>query len=165
MMNLTFGGQPVTLKDQQLAVGSTLPNARLYDNKLTAFEISETSGVRVFLTVPSLDTPICDREVRAFNLKATELPGVSIYAVSVDLPFAQARWCGGADVHAVQTLSDYNGAEFGRASGTYISELALLARAIFVVDANNIVTYVQYVPEVRSEPDFEAAYAALAALA
>jgi thiol peroxidase len=164
MLSITFAGEAVTLQNDQLVVGARLPSARLFDNYLNAFDIVDTEGVRVFLTVPSLDTPVCDLEVRTFNAKAAELPGVQIFAVSVDLPFAQARWCGQAAVEAVKTLSDYNGAEFGRATGTYIGDLALLTRAVFVVDAEDTVVYAEYVPEITNAPDYDAADAALASL-
>jgi thiol peroxidase len=165
MLKVTFGGDPLTLADNQLASGDTLPQVRLFDNNLNAFDIADTSGNRVFLTVPSLDTPVCDLEVRTFNQKAAELGDVSIYAISIDLPFAQARWCGAANVEEVVTLSDYNGAEFGRATGTFITELALLTRAVFIVDENDSIVYAEYVPEVTNAPDYDAAYAKLATLA
>ncbi|NLG11384.1 MAG: thiol peroxidase [Coriobacteriaceae bacterium] len=158
MRTVTFNGEQVTLRDEQLKVGDKLPLVDLFDNNMTVFKTEGTSGVRAFLVVPSLDTPVCDAEVRAFNEKAAELPDVSIFAVSVDLPFAQARWCGAAKVEAVKTISDYNGAEFGRATGTYISEFALLARAIFIVDASDTVVYVEILDEVNSHPDYQAAY-------
>jgi thiol peroxidase len=164
MLKVTFGGDPLTLADDQLAVGDKLPEVRLFDNNLNAFDVVDTSGVRVFLTVPSLDTPVCDLEVRTFNQKAAELGDVTIYAVSVDLPFAQARWCGAANVEAVITLSDYNGAELGRATGTYIKELALLTRAVFIVDESDTVIYAEYVSEITNAPDYDAAYAKLAEL-
>jgi thiol peroxidase len=164
MLNVTFGGSPLTLAEKQLEPGDKIPNSRLFDNALNTFDIAETSGLRVFLTVPSLDTPVCDLEVRTFNEKAAELPGVCVYAASVDLPFAQARWCGGTGVENVILLSDYNGAEFGRSTGTYIKELALLTRAVFIVDAEDNVVYAEYVPEITNAPDYEAALAKLTEL-
>jgi thiol peroxidase len=164
MRTVTFGGDPLTLKEEQIKVGDSLPAVTVFDNDLAPLNTGDTSGVRVFLTVPSLDTPVCDLEVRTFNQKAAELSGVSIYALSVDLPFAQARWCGAANVAAVKTLSDYNGAEFGRATGTYISELALLTRAVIIVDASNTVVYADFLDEITNAPDYDAALAALAAL-
>jgi thiol peroxidase len=119
----------------------------------------------VFLSVPSIDTPVCDLEVRTFNTKAAGLPGVTVYAVSMDLPFAQARWCGAAGVEAVKTESDYKDHSFAAATGTLIEELGLLARAVFVVDDADTVTYVQYVTETTDAPDYDAAYAAVAELA
>jgi thiol peroxidase len=164
MRTVTFNGEPVTLQDEQLKVGDKLPFVDLFDNNMTVFKTEGTKGLRVFLTVPSLDTPVCDVEVRSFNEKAAELPGVSIYAISVDLPFAQARWCGAAQVQAVKTVSDYNGAEFGRATGTYISEFALLARAVFIVDATDTVVYVEILDNVNNHPNYQAAYDKLATL-
>ncbi|MCL1891587.1 MAG: thiol peroxidase [Coriobacteriia bacterium] len=164
MLEITFDGAPLKLEDKQLKVGDKLPVATLADNGLAPFSTEDTSGLRVFLTVPSLDTPVCDLEVQTFNQKAAELAGVSIYAISVDLPFAQARWCGSRDVEAVKTLSDYVGAEFGRATGTYISDLALLTRAVFIVDADDAVVYTEFVPEITNAPDYDAAYAKLAEL-
>ena len=164
MLTVTFGGDPLTLADEQIKVGDKLAAVTLAANDLSPLSTADTSGLRVFLTVPSLDTPVCDLEVRTFNQKAGELEGVSIYVVSDDLPFAQARWCGQAGIDALQTLSDYNGGAFGHATGTYISELALLSRAVFIVDASDTVVYVEYVSEITNPPDYEAAYAALAAV-
>jgi thiol peroxidase len=161
MLKVDFRGEEITLQDKQLEIGDKLPDARLFENNMTVFNVSDTSGIRVFLTIPSLDTPVCDSEVRVFNSKASELPNVSIYAVSVDLPFAQARWCGDAGVKAVKTLSDYNGAEFGRATGTYIADLALLTRAVFVVVSDDQVVYREYVPVVGNAPDYDAVYKCL----
>lgn len=164
-MAIQFNGSPITLKGTPVKVGDTFPNFTLTANDLSPVEGSGLSGLRVFVVVPSLDTSVCDLEVRTFNQKAGSLPGVHIYAVSADLPFAQARWCGANGVEAVQTLSDYKDRSFGAATGTYIEELGLLTRAIFVVDADNKVIYVEYVPEVTNEPDYEAVYKKLAELA
>ena len=133
-----------------------MPDFTLTGNDLQEVRGRDLSGRRVFLTVPSLDTGVCDQEVRRFNQEAGELEGVAIYAVSLDLPFAQARWCGAAGVTAVRTLSDYRDHSFGRATGTRIEELGLLTRAVFVVDGDGRVTYAEYVPEVSSHPDYDA---------
>ena len=160
-MAITFLGNPITLKGRQLAAGDTLPDFTLTANDMSPVAKADTKGLRVFLTVPSLDTEVCDLEVRTFNTKAAELPGVSICAVSMDLPFAQARWCGAAGVEAVKTLSDYHHRSFGEASGTYIDELGLLTRAVFIVDDSDTVVYAEYVPEVTHQPDYDAALAKL----
>ena len=111
----------------------------------------------VISSVPSLDTPVCDMETRRFNQEAQKLgEGVKIITISMDLPFAQARWCGAAGVENVVTLSDYKDASFGLAYGVLIKELRLLSRAIFVLDAQGMVTYIQLVPEITNEPDYEA---------
>ncbi|MCL1799281.1 MAG: thiol peroxidase [Eggerthellaceae bacterium] len=164
MLSVTFAGAPLTLEGEQVKVGDKLPVVALVDNDLASFSTADTSGVRVFLTVPSLDTPVCDLEVRTFNQKAADMDSVSIYVVSADLPFAQARWCGQQGIDAVKTLSDHRGGGFALATGTFISELELLTRAVIVVDANDTVTYTEFVPEITDAPDYDAAYAALAAL-
>lgn len=157
-MNITFKGKPLTLIGAALQTGDTLPEFSLTDNALNPVHSRELTGIRVFLAVPSLDTGVCDLEVKTFNQKASELPGVSLFAVSLDLPFAQARWCAAAGVEKVKTLSDYRDRSFGRATGTLIDELALLARAVFVVDKNNNIVYAEYVPEVTEHPNYEAVY-------
>jgi len=165
MLNVTFAGDQLTLSGEQLKVGDKLPAATLTQNDLAPLAITDTSGLRVILTVPSLDTPVCDLEAKTFNKKAAELPGVSICVISVDLPFAQARWAGDAGVDALITLSDYNGAPFGKATGTFIDGLALLTRAVFIVDADDTIVYAEFVPEITNQPDFDAIYAKLAELA
>jgi len=164
MLTVTFAGDPLTLNDEQIKVGDKFPTVTLVENSLAPLSTADTSGLRVFLSVPSLDTPVCDLEARTFNQKATDLPGVSIYVVSDDLPFAQARWCGQAGIENLKTLSDYNGGAFGHATGTFISELALLSRAVFIVDADDTVVYVEYLSEITNAPDYDAAYAKLAQL-
>lgn len=160
-MNITFNGSPITLKGNELKIGDKMPDFTVCDNDLNSVKGNDLSGVRVFLTVPSLDTGVCDMEVRNFNSKASELQGVSIYAVSLDLPFAQARWCGSNGINAVKTLSDYKDRNFGIATGTFIEELALLTRAVFIVNNANEIVYVEYVPEVTNHPDYDKAYNAL----
>jgi thiol peroxidase len=163
-LNITMGGNPISLPFAPLSVGVRLPDFVLTANDLSPVASEDLTGLRVFLTVPSLDTPVCDLEVRTFNTKAAELPGVAIYAISMDLPFAQARWCGTAGVEAVKALSDYRNRSFGKATGTLIDGLMLLTRAVFIVDATGTVVYAQYVPEVTDAPDYEAAYQKLATL-
>ncbi len=131
-----------------------MPNFMVTDKNLAPVTLADTSGVRVFVAVPSLDTPVCDSEVRTFNQQAAQLNNVTIWVVSMDLPFAQSRWCGAAGVEKVQTVSDYKDRSFGNVTGCYIQELGLLARAVFVVDSSNKVTHVEYVPEVTDQPDF-----------
>lgn len=160
-MNITFNGSPITLKGNQLKIGDKMPDFTVCDNDLNVVKGNELSDVRIFLTVPSLDTGVCDMEVRNFNSKASELEGVSIYAVSLDLPFAQARWCGANGIKAVKTLSDYKDRNFGMATGTFIEELALLTRAVFIVNNANEIVYVEYVPEVTNHPDYDKAYSVL----
>lgn len=160
-MTTTFQGAQLTLYGAPLHVGDSMPDFVLTDPDLKEIDSGDLSGIRVFLTVPSLDTGVCDQEVRRFNQAAANLPGVSIYAVSLDLPFAQSRWCGAAEVNAVRTLSDYRDHSFGKSTGTRIEELGLLTRAVFVVDAGNKITYAEYVPEVTNHPDYDAALTAV----
>lgn len=163
-MQITFQGNPVTLKGIPLKEGGRMPEFSLTDNNLQQVESGSLEGVRVFAAVPSLDTGVCDAEIKKFNEKALQLPGVKIYAVSCDLPFAQARWCGSEGVDRVQTLSDYRDRSFGLATGTLIDGLMLLTRAVFIVDQSGTVRYAEYVPEITGHPDYEAAYRALSGL-
>lgn len=157
-MKVTFQGNPLTLKGTKVKVGDMAPDFTVVDNDLNPLNLSDTKGKRVFLTVPSLDTPVCDMEVRKFNQEATKLDeNVTIYTVSMDLPFAQGRWCGGAGIDRVKAVSDYKDREFGNNYGVYINELGLLSRAVFVVDENNKVVYVEYLEEITNEPNYEKA--------
>lgn len=156
-MQITFKGSPVTLVGDTLKIGDDAPDFLVVDNNLNNVTLSDTSGKRIFVTVPSLDTPVCDKEVRRFNEEASKIKDVTVYVVSMDLPFAQIRWCGNAGIDRVKTVSDYKQKSFGKKYGTLIEELCLLARAIFVVDENNRIIYVEYCKEVSSEPDYEGA--------
>jgi thiol peroxidase len=160
-MKVTFQGNPLTLEGTQVKVGDTAPDFTVVNNDLNPLKLSDTKGKRVFLTVPSLDTPVCDTEVRRFNQEASKLGNVTIYTISMDLPFAQARWCCGANIDKVITASDYKDREFGKNYGVYINELGLLSSAVFVVDENNKVTYVEYLNEITDEPNYDKALEAL----
>lgn len=163
---ITFKGSPMTLVGPDLKVGATAPDFVLADNGLAAVTLASYSGkVKIISAVPSLDTPVCDTETRRFNQEAASLPGdVVVLTVSLDLPFAQKRWCGAAGIDRVVTLSDYRDRSFGLGYGVLIKELLLLTRAVFVVDAADTIRYIQIVPEVTGEPDYEAAIAAARAL-
>ncbi|GAA0121488.1 MAG: thiol peroxidase [Clostridium argentinense] len=154
-MNITFQGNPITLVGKELKVGDKAPNFMLTNSDLQPVTLNNTSGVRIFVVVPSIDTGVCDLEVQTFNQKAGEVPGVNIYTISMDLPFAQARWCGAKSVKSLTMLSDYKDHSFGNNYGTYIKELGLLTRAVFVIDSSNTVTYAEYVSEVTEQPNFE----------
>lgn len=155
---VTMHGNPLTLVGKELSIGDSAPDVELLDNDLNAVKLSSFQGkVCVICSVPSLDTPVCDMETRRFNEAATKLGGdVVILTVSMDLPFAQKRWCGGAGVERVITLSDHRDATFGNAFGVLIKELRLLARSIFVLDRSGIVQYIQNVKELSKEPDYDA---------
>ncbi len=154
-MNITLNGAPVTLAGNPLKAGDPMPDFSLTANDLSPVTLADTKGVRVFLTVPSLDTPVCDLEVRTFNQKLQAMEGVEGWTVSMDLPFAQARWCGAHGITTMKTLSDYQNRDFARATGTFIEEIKLLARAVFVVNPAHEITYAEYVPEVGDQPDFD----------
>jgi thioredoxin-dependent peroxiredoxin len=160
---ITIHGNPLTLVGEEIRVGTPAPDCDLLDNDLNPVKLSSFRGQVVILTsVPSLDTPVCDLETRRFNDEAALLgPDVKIITVSMDLPFAQKRWCGAAGVEKVKTLSDHRQAAFGQAYGVLIKELRLLARAVFIVDRTGTVQFVQLVKEVASEPDYEAVMQAL----
>jgi thiol peroxidase len=160
---ITFKGNPMTLMGAELKIGETAPEFRAVDTTLTPRGLGDYAGsIKIISAVPSLDTPVCDTETRRFNTEAANLPAnVVILTVSMDLPFAQKRWCGAAGIDKVITLSDYQDRSFGLAYGVLIKELKLLTRAIFVVDNNNILRYIQIVPEVTSEPDYQAVLAAV----
>jgi thiol peroxidase len=163
---ITFKGNPMTLLGPELKVGDAAPDFAVADNGLAAVNLSSSAGkIRIISAVPSLDTPVCDTETRRFNQEAASLPeDIVVLTVSLDLPFAQKRWCGAAGIDKVATLSDYRERSFGLGYGVLIKELMLLARAVFVVDAANTIRYIQIVPEVTGEPDYGAAIAAAKAL-
>ncbi|AUM94408.1 TPA: thiol peroxidase [Clostridium botulinum] len=154
-MEIKFMGNPITLEGNELKVGDMAPDFTAIDNNMKPVSLEDTKGVRILSVVPSLDTEVCDLETRTFNSKAAEIPNVTIYTISMDLPFAQARWCGAHGVDKVITLSDFKDRLVGKNYGTYIKELGLLTRAVFVIDSNNRITFVEYVPEVTSQPNFD----------
>ncbi|MCM3543424.1 thiol peroxidase [Priestia megaterium] len=153
-----FKGNDVTLLGNQVKVGDKAPKFTVLANDLSEVTLDSTKGsVRLISVVPSIDTGVCDAQTRRFNEEAAKLDNVKVLTVSVDLPFAQKRWCGANGIDNVQTLSDHRDLSFGEAYGVAIQELRLLARSIFVVDSNDNVTYVEYLPEVTEHPNYEAA--------
>lgn len=161
VMKVTFGGTPVQLAGTEIHVGDTIADFSAVKNDLSPFKLSEIKGRKLIVAVPSLDTSVCDAEVRRFNTEATKLKDVTVITVSMDLPFAQARWCGAAGVENVITVSDYKDRDFAHTFGAYLPNVGLIARSIFLLDENNTVKYVQYVPEVTDHPNYEAALAAV----
>ena len=151
-------GSPITLLGNEVKAGDKAPDFVALDTSLSPVRFSSFRGkVCILSSVPSLDTPVCDLETRRFNEEAGKLgEDVVFLTVSMDLPFAQKRWCGAAGVTRVKTLSDHRDASFGMAYGVLIKELRLLARAVFVVDRQGTIRYVQLVKEVSSEPDYDA---------
>lgn len=167
MSSVTFAGVVKQLEGELPVVGQKAPDFVLLDAGLKPHSLEEYAGkILVLVSIPSLDTPICDMEVRRFNKEAAALSdNVRIVAVSCDLPFAQARWCGAAGVSAVTALSDHKSVDFGRNYGVLLPDLRLLARAIFVVAPDGQLAYRQLVPEVKQEPDFDEVLAAVRKLA
>lgn len=161
-----FKGNPATLLGPEIKVGDKAPDFRVVDNGLQPVTLATDSGkIRLITVAPSLDTPVCDTMTRTFNQDAAALPdSVVVYTITVDLPFAQKRWCGNAGIDKVKTLSDYQDRSFGLNYGVLLKDLKLLARAVFVIDADDNVAYVEVVAEVTAEPDYNAALNALKAL-
>ena len=159
---VNWKGAPTDLVGPELKPGDKAPS----DFTLVGTDLSAVSGKdlagkpRILCALPSLDTPICDVEMKRFNQEAAKLGDTTVYVVSLDLPFAQKRWCGAAGIDKVKTVSDYRTASFGEAWGVLDPQKRLLARAVFVVDKDDVVRHVEYVSEVRSEPNYEAALAA-----
>lgn len=157
----TFRGTPVTLLGPEVAAGDRAPDFTVLGHDMAPVRFSSLSGTtRVISVVPSLETPVCDLQTRRFHEAVAGPGGVPVLTVSVDLPFAQARWCGAAGVEGVRTLSDHRDLSFGLAYGVVIKEFRLLARAVFVVDAADTVVHAEYVPEVGQLPDLDAAMTA-----
>lgn len=156
---ITSQGKPLTLVGDEIKTGQTAPDFQVLDNNLSPVKLSSFRGkVCIVSSVPSLDTPVCDLETRRFNKEAAGLgPDTIVLTISMDLPFAQKRWCAAAGITRVQTLSDHRNASFGTSFGMLIKELRLLARAVFVVDRDGTVKYVQVVNEISKEPDYGAA--------
>jgi thiol peroxidase len=160
---IKFKGKPLTMLGNELKAGDAVPDAEVLANDLSPVKLSGFRGkICVICSVPSLDTPVCDIQTRKFNEQAALLgDDVVVLIISMDLPFAQKRWCGSANVENVQTLSDHAKAEFGTGFGVLIKELRLLARTVFVVDKKGIIRYIEIVEEVTNEPDYEAALTAV----
>lgn len=159
---VTFKGNPVKLSGQPLKPGDKAPDFQAVANDLSTVGLPTGKPV-ILVSVPSLDTAVCDMETRRFNQEAAQLPGVEVLVISMDLPFAQQRWCGNAGIDKVRTASDFRGGHFGKAYGTLIAEgpmAGLDARAVFVVDAQGTIRHVEYVADIASEPNYDAAMAA-----
>ncbi|MEC2077707.1 thiol peroxidase [Metabacillus fastidiosus] len=158
MPNVTFKGNPVTLLGNEVKVGDQAPDFTVLANDTSAVTLADSKGkVRIISVVPSVDTGTCDAQTRRFNEEAAKLGNAVVLTISVDLPFAQGRWCAANGIENVQTLSDHRELSFATAYGVHVKELRLLARSVFVIDANDKVVYVQYVPEMTEHPDYEAA--------
>jgi thioredoxin-dependent peroxiredoxin len=158
----TMRGNPLTLVGPELKAGDAAPDFSVIDSSLKSVHLADTEGkTRIFSVIPSLDTPVCDAQTKRFNEEAGKLENVDIYSVSMDLPFAQKRFCNSFALDHVKMLSDHKEGSFGESYGTLIKELRILSRAIFVLGPDNKLKYVEYVPEVADHPNYEAALAAV----
>jgi thiol peroxidase len=159
----TIKGNPITLVGPEIKVGDKAPNFTVNKDLMTQVSLADYAGkVKLISVVPSLDTGVCDAQTRRFNEEATGLgDNVAVLTISVDLPFAQSRWCGAAGIDKVVTLSDYKTKSFGEAYGVLIKELQLDMRSIFVIDTNDTVQYVEYLGEMTAHPNYEAAVEAV----
>jgi thiol peroxidase len=159
-------GNPLTLLGPELKAGDKAPDFSAVNDGLQPVNLAGTGhNVRIFSVVPSLDTPVCDAQTKRFNEEAAKLPGVEIYTVSMDLPFAQKRWCGNFGIDKIKMLSDHRSGSFGEQYGTLIKDMRIESRAIFVLDKDNTIKYVEYVKEVADYPNYEAALGAARSLA
>ena len=165
--SVTMRGNPLALEGPELKVGDKAPGAKLRKNLATDLSLSEISGKkRIYSVVPSIDTPVCADQTRRFNKEAAGLADVEFYTISCDLPVAQARFCGAESINTerLHVLSDHKYAEFGKNYGTLIPDWRILCRAVFVVDANDTLRYVEYVPEVANHPNYDAVLACVKSL-
>ena len=154
----TMRGNPLTLIGPELKAGDAAPEFTVVDGSLKPVTLKDTGNhVRIISVVPSLDTPVCDAQTKRFNEEAGKLPNLKIYSVSMDLPFAQKRWCGAYGVDHIKMISDHRSGSFGEHYGTLIKDLRIMSRAIFVVDQDNTIKHAEYVKEVADHPDYEAA--------
>jgi len=156
---ITFKGNPMTLIGPEIKVGDKAPDFQVTAGDLSTVTLQNFKGkTKLISVVPSLDTPVCEQQTRRFNEEASKLPAdVEVLTISMDLPFAQKRFCSTAGIQKVRTLSDYKSASFGQAYGTLIKELHLLTRSVFIIGPDDKVQYVEYVKEVTNHPNYEAA--------
>lgn len=159
----TVKNNPITLMGEEVKTGQRAPGFKVIDTDLKEVSSEEFKGkIRVIASVPSLDTPVCDLQIKRFNDEAVNLSkDLKVIFLSMDLPFAQKRFCQANNIKQVKTFSDHKYADFGSNYGVLIKELRLLARAVFVIDKDDTVRYVEYVPELTSHPDYGAVLDAL----
>lgn len=159
----TVKGNPLTLLGKEIKIGQKAPSFKVLNTELNdALSDDFRDKIRLIASVPSLDTPVCDLEIKRFNKEAVKLSKeLVIIFISMDLPFAQKRFCQANEIKEVVTFSDYRDADFGLKYGVLTKELRLLSRAIFIIGKDDIVRYVEYVPELTSHPNYDAALDAL----
>lgn len=162
---VTFKGNPLTLLGPEIKVGQQAPGFQVLAGDLSTVTLGNFKGkTKLISVVPSLDTPVCDQQTRRFNEEAGKLPSdVAVLTISMDLPFAQGRFCSTAGINKIKVLSDHRDASFGQAFGTLIKELRLLTRSVFVIGPDDKVQYVEYVKEVTNHPNYDAVLSFFAA--
>lgn len=163
---VTFLGNPLTLVGKELKSGDQAPDATLVKRDLSTVKLSDYFGkVLLISVVPSLDTGVCSAQTKRFNEEASQLPdSVRVLTVSMDLPFAQKRFCSAENIDKIEVLSDHREASFGQSYGTLVKELRIESRAVFVIDPQGVIRYVEYVPEITNHPNYDAALQAVRAL-
>ena len=162
---VTFKGNPLTLLGPEIKIGAKAPDFQVLAGDLSKATLQTFKGkTKLISVVPSLDTPVCDQQTRRFNQEAAQFPDdIAVLTISMDLPFAQGRFCSTAGINKIKTLSDHRDASFGLAYGVLIKELRLLSRSIFIIGPDDKIQYVEYVKEITNHPDYEAALNALKA--
>lgn len=161
MATITFKDNPMTILGKEVEVGQKAPDFSVLANDLSEYRLADAKeSVKLISVIPSIDTGVCDAQTRRFNEEAGSIDNVEVLTISVDLPFAQKRWCAASGLEHVQTLSDHKDLSFGKAYGLVMEELRLLARAVFVIDTNGTLVHVEYVSEATNHPDYEKAIAA-----
>lgn len=156
---VTLKGNPLELEGPELKPGDKAPDATVKKNLVESTSLSELGGgARIYSVVPSLDTGVCALQTKRFNEEAAKLPSVKFVTISADLPPAQARFCGAENIDPdrITVLSDHKDHAFGKAYGTWIPELGIDCRAVFVVDADGVIRYAEYVPEITEHPNYDA---------
>jgi len=162
---ITKKGKPLTLLGPEIRVGDKAPDFTVLNNDFEPVKLSDFKGkVKIISVVPSIDTSVCAFQTRRFNIEANKFPQVEILTISVDLPYALERYCDGEGIDKVTTLSDHRDLSFGLKYGFLIDETRLLARGIIIIDKDDIVRYIQYVPEITNHPDYDKALEVLKTL-
>lgn len=161
-MKVTMHGKPLKLSGNTQKVGDIAPDFSVMSADMSEIKLSDFKGkVVVINSVPSVDTSVCDLQIRRFNQEASNLKGVQILSISVDLPFALERYCGAKGIDKVKTTSDHKNLDFGKKYGLVIDDLRLLSRAVIVIDKKGVIKYIEYVSEVSHAPDFDKALEAV----
>jgi len=157
-LNVTFAGNPVTILGKDVKIGDKAPDFTVLNSGLAPVKLSDYNGkVKIIAVYPSIDTGVCAAQNRKFNQEANSLKDAVVLSISCDLPFAQSRFCAAEGLDNIITLSDHKDLDFGEKYGFVIEEFRLLTRGTVIIDKDNTIKYIEYVPEITTEPDYEAA--------